>query len=75
MKVYYCCLLYTSNVYKRQGKWTVEAAMELNVPAHVITASLYTRFQSRQDDSFAMKGLASLRKQCGGHAVKKEAQQ
>lgn len=55
-----------------EGKWTVEAAMELNVPAHVITASLYTRFQSRQDDSFAMKVLASLRNQFGGHAVKKE---
>ena len=58
-----------------EGKWTVEAAMELNVPAHVITASLYTRFQSRQDDSFAMKVLASLRNQFGGHAVKKEEQQ
>lgn len=56
-----------------EGKWTVEAAMELNVPAHVITASLYTRFQSRQDDSFAMKVLASLRNQFGGHAVKKES--
>jgi 6-phosphogluconate dehydrogenase len=55
-----------------EGKWTVEAAMELNVPAHVITASLYTRFQSRQDDSFAMKVLAALRNQFGGHAVKKE---
>ncbi len=55
-----------------EGKWTVEAAMELNVPAHVITASLYTRFQSRQDESFAMKVLASLRNQFGGHAVKKE---
>jgi len=55
-----------------EGKWTVEAAMELNVPAHVITASLYTRFQSRQEDSFAMKVLAALRNQFGGHAVKKE---
>jgi len=58
-----------------EGKWTVEAAMELNVPAHVITASLYTRFQSRQDDSFAMKVLASLRNQFGGHAIKKEDKQ
>lgn len=58
-----------------EGKWTVEAAMELNVPAHVITASLYTRFQSRQDDSFAMKVLASLRNQFGGHAVKTEGEQ
>jgi 6-phosphogluconate dehydrogenase len=55
-----------------EGKWTVEAAIELNVPAHVITASLYDRFQSRQEDSFAMKVLAALRNQFGGHAVKKK---
>jgi 6-phosphogluconate dehydrogenase len=54
-----------------EGRWTIEAAMELNVPAHVITASLYTRFQSRQQESFAMKVLASLRNQFGGHAVVK----
>lgn len=54
-----------------EGRWTIEAAIELNVPAHVITASLYTRFQSRQEDSFAMKVLAALRNQFGGHAVKK----
>jgi 6-phosphogluconate dehydrogenase len=44
--------------------------MDFNVPAHVITASLYTRFQSRQEESFAMKVLAALRNQFGGHAVK-----
>ena len=55
-----------------EGKWTVEAAIELNVPAHVISSSLYTRFESRQDDSFAMKLLAALRNQFGGHTVKKE---
>jgi len=55
-----------------EGRWTVEAAMELNVPAHVITASLYTRFQSRQEESFAMKVLAALRNQFGGHAVVKK---
>jgi len=55
-----------------EGRWTVETAMELNVPAHVITASLYTRFQSRQDESFAMKVLAALRNQFGGHAVQKK---
>lgn len=55
-----------------EGRWTVETAMELNVPAHVITASLYTRFQSRQEDSFAMKVLAALRNQFGGHAVQKK---
>ena len=52
-----------------EGRWTIQAAMDLNVPAHVITAALYTRFQSRQDESFAMKVLASLRNQFGGHAV------
>ena len=55
-----------------EGRWTVEAAMELDVPAHVITASLFNRFQSRQEDSFAMKVLAALRNEFGGHAVKKE---
>ena len=55
-----------------EGRWTIEAAIEQNVPAHVITASLYNRFQSRQDESFAMKMLAALRHQFGGHAVKSE---
>jgi len=55
-----------------EGRWTVDAAMELDVPAHVITASLFNRFQSRQEDSFAMKVLAALRNEFGGHAVKKE---
>lgn len=55
-----------------EGRWTVEAAIELDVPAHVITASLFTRFQSRQDESFAMKVLAALRNQFGGHSVVKK---
>lgn len=53
-----------------EGRWTVQTAMDFDVPAHVITSSLYTRFQSRQDESFAMKVLAALRNQFGGHAVK-----
>jgi len=53
-----------------EGRWTVQTAMEFDVPAHVITASLFTRFQSRQKESFAMKVLAALRNQFGGHAVK-----
>ncbi|HLG31720.1 MAG TPA: decarboxylating 6-phosphogluconate dehydrogenase [Ignavibacteriaceae bacterium] len=53
-----------------EGRWTIQTAIELDVPAHVITSSLYTRFQSRQDESFAMKLLAALRNQFGGHAVK-----
>ncbi len=54
-----------------EGRWTVQTAIDFDVPAHVITASLFTRFQSRQDESFAMKMLAALRNQFGGHAVKK----
>jgi 6-phosphogluconate dehydrogenase len=54
-----------------EGRWTVQTAMDFDVPAHVITASLYTRFQSRQEESFAMKVLAALRNQFGGHAIKK----
>jgi len=55
-----------------EGRWSVDAAMEFDVPAHVITASLFNRFRSRQDESFAMKMLAALRNQFDGHAVKKE---
>lgn len=55
-----------------EGRWTVEAAMEFDVPAHVITASLFNRFASRQEESFAMKMLAALRNQFGGHAVKEK---
>lgn len=53
-----------------EGRWTVQTAIDFDVPAHVITASLFNRFQSRQDESFAMKMLAALRNQFGGHAVK-----
>jgi 6-phosphogluconate dehydrogenase len=53
-----------------EGRWTVQTAIDFDVPAHVITTSLFTRFESRQEDSFAMKLLAALRNQFGGHAVK-----
>ena len=53
-----------------EGRWTVEEAIRLAVPLNVITASLYARFASRQDDSPAMKAVAALRNQFGGHAVK-----
>jgi len=46
--------------------------MDLHVPAPIITASLFARFQSRDDDSFAMKLLAALRNQFGGHVITKE---
>jgi len=53
-----------------EGRWTVQTAIDFDVPAHIITASLFNRFQSRQKESFAMKMLAALRNQFGGHAVK-----
>ncbi len=55
-----------------EGRWTVQTAMELDVPAPVITLSLMQRFASRQDESFAAKVNAALRNQFGGHTVKKE---
>ncbi|NDV69005.1 phosphogluconate dehydrogenase (NAD(+)-dependent, decarboxylating) [Dysgonomonas sp. 25] len=55
-----------------EGRWTVQTAIDFDVPAHVITASLFTRFESRQESSFAMKLLAAMRNQFGGHAIKKE---
>jgi 6-phosphogluconate dehydrogenase len=53
-----------------EGRWTVEEAIETAVPLHVITAALYARFASRQDESFAAKVNAALRHQFGGHAVR-----
>jgi 6-phosphogluconate dehydrogenase len=55
-----------------EGRWTVQAAIDENVPAPVITLSLLARLASRQDESFSAKVIAALRKQFGGHAVKKE---
>ncbi len=52
-----------------EGRWTVEAAIDHAVPMPVITASLFARFSSRQEDSPAMKVVAALRNQFGGHAV------
>jgi 6-phosphogluconate dehydrogenase len=54
-----------------EGRWTVEEAIANSVPMPVITAALYSRFASRQDDSPAMKAVSALRNQFGGHAVKK----
>jgi 6-phosphogluconate dehydrogenase len=53
-----------------EGRWTVFEAINESVPAPVITASLFARFASRQDESFAAKVNAALRNQFGGHAVK-----
>jgi 6-phosphogluconate dehydrogenase len=55
-----------------EGRWTVQEAIDLDVPALVITTSLMTRFRSRQDESYAARVLAALRQQFGGHAVKTE---
>jgi 6-phosphogluconate dehydrogenase len=55
-----------------EGRWTVEAAIDNAVPMHVIAASLFARFTSRQDDSPAMKAVAAMRNQFGGHAVHTE---
>ncbi len=54
-----------------EGRWTVQTAMDFDVPAHVITSSLFTRFESRQESSYAMKLLAAMRNQFGGHEIKK----
>ncbi|HEV2086339.1 MAG TPA: decarboxylating 6-phosphogluconate dehydrogenase [Gemmatimonadales bacterium] len=53
-----------------EGRWTVQEAIDLDVPAPVITLSLLTRFRSRQSDSFSAKVIAALRNEFGGHAVK-----
>jgi len=55
-----------------EGRWTVESAVELAVPAPTITASLFARFSSRQDDSYSLKFLNALRNQFGGHEIVKE---
>jgi 6-phosphogluconate dehydrogenase len=50
-----------------EGRWTVQAAIEEAVPAHVLTAALFARFRSRQEASYADKMLSAMRKQFGGH--------
>ena len=54
-----------------EGRWTVQEAIDTDVPAPIITLSLLMRFRSRQTDSFSMKVLAALRNEFGGHAVQK----
>lgn len=55
-----------------EGRWTLQEAIDRNIPAPVLTLSLFARFASRQDDSFAAKLIAALRNEFGGHPVKKE---
>jgi 6-phosphogluconate dehydrogenase len=52
-----------------EGRWTIEEAVRLGVPAPAIVSALFARFASRQDDSPAMKVVAALRQAFGGHAV------
>ncbi len=56
-----------------EGRWTIQEAIDHNVPAPVITASLFERFHSRETENFAAKVIASLRNEFGGHAVKSAA--
>ncbi|MHB2024636.1 MAG: phosphogluconate dehydrogenase (NAD(+)-dependent, decarboxylating), partial [Mycobacteriales bacterium] len=53
-----------------EGRWTVLAAVEEGVPAHVLSAALYERFASRGEAVFADKVLSAMRKEFGGHAEK-----
>lgn len=55
-----------------EGRWTVFEAIDLDVPAPVITQALQARFVSRQEESYAAKLLAAMRNQFGGHAIKRE---
>jgi 6-phosphogluconate dehydrogenase len=55
-----------------EGRWTVQEAIDLNMPAPVITHSLIARLESRDRESFGYRMLAALRAEFGGHAVKKD---
>jgi 6-phosphogluconate dehydrogenase len=55
-----------------EGRWTVQEAMDLDVPAPVITLSLQTRLRSRQAESYTGQVLAALREQFGGHAIREK---
>lgn len=55
-----------------EGRWTVQAAIEEAVPAHVLTAALFERFRSRQQNTFSDKMVSAMRKQFGGHVEKKK---
>jgi 6-phosphogluconate dehydrogenase len=55
-----------------EGRWTAAEAIELGVPAYVITSSLFARFASQDDNSFSDKLLAAMRNEFGGHAIKSQ---
>ncbi len=54
-----------------EGRWTVDAAVEFGAPAYTISASLFARFASREDNAYGLRVLSALRNSFGGHAVKK----
>jgi 6-phosphogluconate dehydrogenase len=54
-----------------EGRWSIKEAIDMDVPFEGIAHSLFRRFRSRQEDSFAEKILAALRAEFGGHPVKK----
>jgi 6-phosphogluconate dehydrogenase len=56
-----------------EGRWTIEAATDHDIPTPAITGALYARFYSRRPDSYTAKVLAALRNQFGGHAVHRES--
>lgn len=56
-----------------EGRWTVQAAIEAGIPAHVLSASLYSRFASRNNDEFANRVLSAMRYKFGGHNEKPKA--
>lgn len=55
-----------------EGRWAVLEAVEREIPASILTLSLFARYASRQEDSFSAKVIAALRNEFGGHAVRKE---
>jgi 6-phosphogluconate dehydrogenase len=55
-----------------EGRWTIQAAIDEDVPAPITALSLFMRFASRQDESYAAKVIAALRQEFGGHAIKTE---
>jgi 6-phosphogluconate dehydrogenase len=55
-----------------EGRWTVQTAIEENVPAPITALSLFARFASRQEESYAAKVISALRHEFGGHAIKSE---
>jgi 6-phosphogluconate dehydrogenase len=57
-----------------EGRWTVQEAIDLNVPAPVLTLSLLARLATRQEDSFSARFIAALRNEFGGHSVRRSAE-